>query len=252
MRANSTRILALPKPESESDSRTLAASHPYFVEYVDLLLTDVRASFSSRSKRKKHNKNPDGRRRSSFRCRERARVSSGGRRRVVARVVLPSVQVRGSARCLAPHGRWRVARRVPIPRGRAEKNPARRRGRRRRRLWVRSARRLRARHARRRCGQIRSRARVSRRDISTHVNDFFLYAYALFHVIYRRVPRRPRGSPLVVYSNSASSSPGSSRSSSSEAMASSWSWIMSFVIDPRTVFWPMGWTSARALRMRAR
>jgi hypothetical protein len=35
-------------------------------------------------------------------------------------------------------------------------------------------------------------------------------------------------------------------------MASSWSWIMSFVIDPRTVFWPMGWTSARALRMRAR
>ena len=56
----------------------------------------------------------------------------------------------------------------------------------------------------------------------------------------------------VSYSNSASSSPGSSRSSSSDAMVSSWSWIMSFVREPRTVFWPMGWTSARAVRMRAR
>jgi hypothetical protein len=60
-----------------------------------------------------------------------------------------------------------------------------------------------------------------------------------------------RGGP-VSYSNSASSSPGSSRSSSSDAMVSSWSWIMSFVREPRTVFWPMGWTSARAVRMRAR
>ena len=58
--------------------------------------------------------------------------------------------------------------------------------------------------------------------------------------------------PSFYYSNSASSSPGSSSSSSSDAMVSSWSWIMSFVSEPRTVFWPMGWTSARALRMRAR